>query len=130
MPVGRALISVWLSSCPSPVHNRYHLHHRDVAQLGSAPRSGRGGRGFKSPHPDKPEITKDPPHGGSLRVLGGRNGSLDPTFLLVGLTLLTVGLRGLPLGLLLGLLFFVLGLLLLVLGLLLFLLLGLFGLHR
>ena len=26
--------------------------HRDVAQLGSAPRSGRGGPGFKSPHPD------------------------------------------------------------------------------
>ena len=28
-----------------------------VAQLGSAPRSGRGGREFKSPQPDK---TKDP----------------------------------------------------------------------
>lgn len=26
---------------------------RDVAQLVSAPRSGRGGRVFESPHPDK-----------------------------------------------------------------------------
>ena len=27
-------------------------NHRDVAQLASAPRSGRGGRVFESPHPD------------------------------------------------------------------------------
>ena len=26
--------------------------YRDVAQFGSAPRSGRGGRGFESRHPD------------------------------------------------------------------------------
>jgi hypothetical protein len=32
---------------------RYPLKlSRDVAQLGRAPRSGRGGRGFESRHPD------------------------------------------------------------------------------
>lgn len=33
-------------------------YQRDVAQLGRAPRSGRGGREFKSRHPDEREILK------------------------------------------------------------------------
>ena len=31
----------------------YDIQKRDVAQLASAPRSGRGGRKFESSHPDK-----------------------------------------------------------------------------
>ena len=32
--------------------NKLTIEYRDVAQLGSAPRLGRGGRTFKSCHPD------------------------------------------------------------------------------
>lgn len=35
-----------------------HSQNRDVAQLASAPRSGRGGRKFESSHPDSTKNTK------------------------------------------------------------------------
>ena len=47
LPPGKAIFS------KSPLSK----HHRGVAQLASAPRSGRGGRRFESSHPDKTEAT-------------------------------------------------------------------------
>ena len=37
---------------PTKQIENFILHYRDVAQLGSVPRLGRGGRRFKSCHPD------------------------------------------------------------------------------
>src|SRR5699024_12495428 len=53
-------LSFCVSVRPRFFRSRSHRYSsccsRDIAQLGSAPRSGRGGRGFESRYPDHTEV--------------------------------------------------------------------------
>src|SRR5690606_22810641 len=61
------------SAFPSLPDPAYHgpQHTRGVAQLGSASRSGREGRRFKSSHPDSPQGFLNPPFAETRRTDGG-----------------------------------------------------------